>query len=240
MYEKIKSVLSKWWIALILGILLIAAGVWMLQNPADAVGVLAKVLVVVFILTGIYSVFYVLENKKNIPAWGWDLAAAIIMVIVGIALLFAPVAQLGLVGGMFAAGVLLMGINSIESSLALKKMGVKTWWLTLVIGILNIVVAFMLAFNPVLNILTLGTWAGIATIFKGVEFIVASIAISKANSAIKNAENEVKNYVEQTKKEYEEGVQAVKEAVKQEYGVDVDKAAEEIRKAVEDAGKEEK
>lgn len=240
MYEKIKSVLSKWWIALILGILLIAAGVWMLQNPADAVGVLAKVLVVVFILTGIYSVFYVLENKKNIPAWGWDLAAAIIMVIVGIALLFAPVAQLGLVGGMFAAGVLLMGINSIESSLALKKMGVKTWWLTLVIGILNIVVAFMLAFNPVLNILTLGTWAGIATIFKGVEFIVASIAISKANSAIKNAENEVKNYVEETKKEYEEGVQAVKEAVKQEYGVDVDKAAEEIKKAVEDAGKEEK
>ena len=240
MYEKIKSVLSKWWIALILGILLIAAGGWMLQNPADAVGVLAKVLVVVFILTGIYSVFYVLENKKNIPAWGWDLAAAIIMVVVGIALLFAPVAQLGLVGGMFAAGVLLMGINSIESSLALKKIGVKTWWLTLIIGILTIVMAFMLAFNPVLNILTLGTWAGLATILKGVEFIVASIAISKANSAVKNAENEVKNYVEATKKEYEEGVQAVKEAVKQEYGVDVDKAAEEIKKAVEDAGKEEK
>ena len=240
MYEKIKSVLSKWWIALILGILLIAAGVWMLQNPGDAVGVLAKVLVVVFILTGIYSVFYVLDNKKNIPAWGWDLAAAIIMVVVGIALLFAPVAQLGLVGGMFAAGVLLMGINSIESSLALKKIGVKTWWLTLIIGILTIVMAFMLAFNPVLNILTLGTWAGLATILKGVEFIVASIAISKANSAVKNAENEVKNYVEATKKEYEEGVQAVKEAVKQEYGVDVDKAAEEIKKAVEDAGKEEK
>ena len=240
MYEKIKSVLSKWWIALILGILLIAAGVWMLQNPGDAVGVLAKVLVVVFILTGIYSVFYVLDNKKNIPAWGWDLAAAIIMVVVGIALLFAPVAQLGLVGGMFAAGVLLMGINSIESSLALKKIGVKTWWLTLIIGILTIIMAFMLAFNPVLNILTLGTWAGLATILKGVEFIVASIAISKANSAIKNAENEVKNYVEETKKEYEEGVQAVKEAVKQEYGVDVDKAAEEIKKAVEDAGKEEK
>lgn len=240
MYEKIKSVLSKWWIALILGILLIAAGVWMLQNPGDAVGVLAKVLVVVFILTGIYSVFYVLDNKKNIPAWGWDLAAAIIMVVVGIALLFAPVAQLGLVGGMFAAGVLLMGINSIESSIAFKKMGVKTWWLTLIIGILNIIAAFMLAFNPVLNILTLGTWAGIATILKGVEFIVVSIAVSKVNSAVKNAENEVKNYVEETRKEYEEGVQAVKEAVKKEYGVDVDKAAEEIKKAVEDAGKEEK
>lgn len=240
MYEKIKSVLSKWWIALILGILLIAAGVWMLQNPADAVGVLAKVLVVVFILTGIYSVFYVLENKKNIPAWGWDLAAAIIMVIMGIALLFAPVAQLGLVGGMFAAGVLLMGINSIESAIAIKKMGVKTWWLTLVIGILTIIAAIMLAFNPVLNILTLGTWAGIATILKGVEFIFVAIAVSKANSAVKNAEKEVKNYVEETRKEYEEGVQAVKEAVKKEYGVDVDKAAEEIKKAVEDAGKEEK
>ena len=240
MYEKIKSVLSKWWIALILGILLIVAGVWMLQNPGDAVGVLAKVLVAVFILTGVYSVFYVLGNKDRIPAWGWDLAAAIIMVIMGVALLFAPVAQLGLVGGMFAAGVLLMGINSIESSIAIKKMGVKTWWLTLVIGILTIIAAIMLAFNPVLNILTLGTWAGIATILKGVEFIFVAIAVSKANSAVKNAEKEVKNYVEETRKEYEEGVQAVKEAVKKEYGVDVDKAAEEIKKAVEDAGKEEK
>lgn len=240
MYEKIKSVLSKWWIALILGILLIVAGVWMLQNPGDAVGVLAKVLVAVFILTGVYSVFYVLGNKDKIPAWGWDLAAAIITVIMGIALLFAPVAQLGLVGGMFAAGVLLMGINSIESAIAIKKMGVKTWWLTLVIGILTIIAAIMLAFNPVLNILTLGTWAGIATILKGVEFIFVAIAVSKANGAVKNAEKEVKNYVEETRKEYEEGVQAVKEAVKKEYGVNVDKAAEEIKKAVEDAGKEEK
>ena len=250
MFGKIKSILSKWWIALILGILCIIAGVWCMQNPVDAVGVLAKVLVVVFILTGIYGAIFVLNNKDNIPAWGWDLAAAVITVILGIVLLFAPAAQYGLICGLFGAGVLMIGINGIEAALAQKKLKIKTWWVILILGILNIIMAFMLAFNPVVEILTVGMWAGFAAILKGVEYIVLSITMSKANSAVKNAEKEVKAEIETAKKEYAEDLKAVKEAVEKEYGVDLDKAAEEIKKelgaaaeeykkAAENAGKEE-
>ena len=100
------------------------------------------------------------------------------------------------------------------------------WWLPLVTGILMIIMAFMLAFNPVLSILTIGMWAGLAVIMKGIELIILAITMSKAKAAITQTEKRVDEAVEGYVKAAEESRE------------ELAKAAEAYVKAAEDAGKD--
>lgn len=215
MFEKVKDVLSKWWIALVLGILFIVGGVFLLGNPGAAVESLSWILVVFFITSGILSIVYVLKNKDTIPAWGWDLAAAILTTVLGFVVLFRPLMKESLLVGIYAAAILFAGINGITNSISMKKLKVKSWWVLLIAGILMVVAAFMVAANPIVGLLSIGIWVGMSVIFKGVELIATAIALSKAKGVVDNAEKQVNAAAEEIRKQYAEAEKKVEKAVEE-------------------------
>ena len=72
---------------------------------------------------------------------------------------------------MFALWLVLSGVDSTVTSFKLKKDGVKTWWLSLILGILIIVVGMYAGVHLIYATRTLGYLMGFALTFYGIKLI---------------------------------------------------------------------
>ncbi len=79
----------------------------------------------------------------------------------------------------FSIGLIIQGISSIIIALALKNEG-SGWILTLVIGIIAILLGFILPFQPIIAIGTVGIFVGLTLLVTGADFIAAAVFMRKA------------------------------------------------------------
>ena len=110
---KIMETLKKWWLVLILGIISIGLGIWALANPGAGFSAVSLIVAIDFIVVGVFSVAYVIANRDIIPAWGWDLVAAIIILLLGIAVAAIPGLSESIAIWLFTFGFIFKGIFSI-------------------------------------------------------------------------------------------------------------------------------
>jgi uncharacterized membrane protein HdeD (DUF308 family) len=105
-----------WW-SLLSAVLGIAAGVVLLGWPLSGVVTLTLLLIVFFIIEGVFSIMYALEHKSELTGqWGWMLVSGIIDLVLA-AIIFA-----GLPGTAAWALGLLVGINMLFGGSAMIAM----------------------------------------------------------------------------------------------------------------------
>lgn len=203
MAESIMSILKKWWLALIIGILSLILGFIVVANPGRGIG-FAKIFVIIdFIAVGVISVISVIARRKEIPAWGWNLAGAIILLILGIVIAVTPGLPEMIMMFMFTFGFLLKGIQGIFQAFEFKKEGVPGWGWTLAFSILVVILGIMLVANPLAAFLSIDLLVAIALIAFGISMISTAIAMSKAKSAIDMEVKEYNDAVDKINKEVE-------------------------------------
>ena len=200
MVEGIMDVLKKWWLALIIGILSLILGFIVVANPGRGIE-FAKILVIIdFIAVGVISIISVIARRKEIPAWGWNLAGSIILLILGIVIAVTPFLPELIMMFMFTFGFLIKGIQGIFQAFDLKKQGVPGWGWPLAFSILVVIVGIMLVANPLAAFLSIDLLVAIGLIVFGISMISTAIAMSKAKSAIdmevKEFNKEVEKYTE--------------------------------------------
>ena len=197
MVEGIMDVLKKWWLALIIGILSLILGFIVVANPGRGIE-FAKILVIIdFIAVGVISIISVIARRKEIPAWGWNLAGSIILLILGIVIAVTPFLPELIMMFMFTFGFLIKGIQGIFQAFDLKKQGVPGWGWPLAFSILVVIVGIMLVANPLAAFLSIDLLVAIALIVFGISMISTAIAMSKAKSAI---DMEVKEFNKEVEK----------------------------------------
>jgi len=99
------------WLSLISAALAIVVGVILLRNPALAVGTLALLLVVYFIVEGVAKIAFSL-TVRPLANWGLVLLSGILGLAIGIFLMFNPALTLWVLG-------LLVGVHLLAEGLAL-------------------------------------------------------------------------------------------------------------------------
>lgn len=182
--DKITGVLKKWWLVLIIGIISVILGINILVNPAIGFETVRLIIVIDFIAMGITELVAVITFRREIPAWGWNLVAAALDVILGVFIAAVPGLSESLLLALFSVGFVFEGIMVLSGAFALKSIHVKGWGWNLALGILTIIVGFACAANPIISFMAIGTIAGITMLVVGCALTVLSIRMSKAKALI--------------------------------------------------------
>lgn len=186
--EEVLSTIKHWWVILIVGLLAIGVGIWMLFRPGLAYEALSIVFAVSFLVGGIGSCYFAIVNRKNTPAWGWNLVCGLLILVLGIILVTSPGMSAGTLIYYVGFAIVFGGFNTIGLAFALKNAGSSSGWgWNLALGIIIIILGFILMFSPLLAILTIVIWSGIGFITFGVSCCGAAYHLSKVKGIMKKS-----------------------------------------------------
>ena len=169
-------VASYWWIAFVLGVLWILAGVFILKfNHASVV--------LVGVLTGILFLLYSLEEFALAAIdrgarWLWVIFG-ILLAVGGILCLIHPSATFAGVADILAFVFVLIGVVWMYQAFAERAFN-DLWWLTLISGILMMVMGFWVSGQFfITRAYTLLVFAGVWGVMTGIVYVVRAFQIRK-------------------------------------------------------------
>lgn len=185
MLKSLRTAVKNWWILLIIGIICVIAGISVFGTLAAGTATLAIILSIVLLVDGVLGAIYIISNRKEIPAWGWDLILPILSVVAGIILLSNQAASFFFIVFFFAIGSMFKAIETICYAISMSSVKGSGWGWSLVAGILGFIISIFLFSNPLFTAVVINFVVAFALLFMGIESIVVSIQLSKAKSAIK-------------------------------------------------------
>jgi len=179
----IETLKRHWWVPVIRGVAAIVFGFIAFAYP----GLTLATLVIFFgawvLVDGVFRVIGAIGGRASDPDWGWHLIIGILGIVVGVLTFHAPgITALALVI-YIAAWALMMGLAEIALAIKLHR-EIKGEWFLVLMGLISIVFATMLFWNPVAGAATL-VWliAWYAVIF-GILAIVFGFRLRSLRSAV--------------------------------------------------------
>lgn len=170
-----------WYLPMILGLLFLGLGIGVFLTPLASFVVLAMLFALFFLLTGLIDMVYAVTNKETIDRWGWSLLGGIIDFLIGVLLVAKPNISMVALPFFVGFGILFRSIMAIGWSLELKRFGGLNWGYLLTIGILGLIFAFIMLWNPLLGGLTIVFYTGFAFVIIGVFHVYLSLQLKKIN-----------------------------------------------------------
>ena len=171
------TILRKWWIILLQGILLIIIAFIFFNNP---IGVLAVISTWFGIITLIAGAVGLIGNLliKNEEREGGSLWWSIITLLFGILMLTKLGLTMKLITVIFGLWILITGIVLISAGWEHRQSG-ALGWIMLLGGILSFVAGVMIIFNIGAGAVWISTLLGIQALIAGIDFIL--LAFMKRN-----------------------------------------------------------
>ncbi len=173
-----------WYLPLISGVLFILLSFWVFKTPVESYLALSVFFASLFMIGGLLEVFRALNNSGS-KGWGWSLTFGIVDVIFGVLLLSNPALSASAL--ILYVGFILMfrSISSIGFATDLKDMGVKSWVGPLIFGILGLILAAMMIFNPAFGGFTIIFYTAMSLFFIGLFQILLAFSLKKLNALSK-------------------------------------------------------
>jgi uncharacterized membrane protein HdeD (DUF308 family) len=143
-----------WWVPVLRGIAAIIFGIIAFIYP----GLTLTVLVILFgawvLVDGVFRVVGAIGHRASDPDWGWQLVIGILGIVIGFLTFRAPgVTALALVI-YIAAWALMIGVTEIVVAIKLRR-EIKGEWFLILMGLLSIIFAVILLWNPIPGALAL-------------------------------------------------------------------------------------
>ncbi len=163
-------------LSIILGVILIIGGVFCIAYPTATFATLGWLVGILLLISGINGIAAYVTGRKSGGATVWDLVFGILTVVLGVFLLFSPLAvgitDIVLVY-LFSIWMVVGGILRIVAGVGVirKHTGSKAWIWMLILGILMILLGIFGFFFPLVNALAMGWMMGFFIIFQGFNLI---------------------------------------------------------------------
>jgi uncharacterized membrane protein HdeD (DUF308 family) len=152
------------------GVLLIGAGILAVLMPAIAALATALVFAWLLIFAGACEIIYAVQTRSS-HGFGWRLASGILTLLLGLAILFVPVAGVASLALLVGAFLLLSGIS--RTMLAWRMRAYRGWGWVMFDGLLSIALAILIAIGwPASSLAIIGLLTGFTLISTGVWRIV--------------------------------------------------------------------
>lgn len=175
-----------WWVFLLSGILWLLIAIIVLRFNPSSLTVIGLLVGAFVLLAGINE----LVAMALVERWRWVHAVlGVLFFVVGILALFHPSHTFWVVAWLFAFYLLFKGIFDITVSIFERDV-VSVWWLRLVVGILEVGLAFWASgdyyatgnFNRRAVLLVL--WVGFGALFRGINEIVVAFSLRGARKEL--------------------------------------------------------
>ncbi|PYL67249.1 MAG: hypothetical protein DMF28_09615 [Verrucomicrobia bacterium] len=143
----IETLKRHWWVPVIRGIAAIVFGVIAFAYPGLTVAVLVLLFGAWVLVDGIFRVIGAVGHRAFDKEWGFDLIIGIVGIIIGLLTFHAPqITALALII-YIAAWALMIGATEIALAIKLRR-EIKGEWFLILMGLVSIVFAVMLLWNP--------------------------------------------------------------------------------------------
>src|SRR4051794_21915601 len=165
-----------WWVPVIRGIAAIVFGMLAFVYPGLTVAILVLFFGAWVLVDGVFRVVAAIGGRATDPEWGWHLVIGILGIMIGFLTFHAPrITALALVI-YIAAWALMIGATEIALAIKLRR-EIKGEWFLILMGLVSILFAFMLLWNPVPGALALVWLIGAYAIAFGILGIIFGIRL---------------------------------------------------------------
>ena len=186
---------TKVWLAII-GILLIALGVYCLCKPASTLFSTAILIGILTLVTGIAKIVFTFKTQAFMPNSGTRMLSGLFLVILGIIFLVQKVFLTISLPVVFTLWVLVEGVIIAVQSFDYKKSGFKYWWVIFVLGIVGAISGVLGLRDPNVSAITLSILIGIGIIILGAAHLVALCGVKQIENQVDTIRRAI-NYKEE-------------------------------------------
>jgi uncharacterized membrane protein HdeD (DUF308 family) len=170
--DAIRRLASSWWLFLILGVLWMLFGVFVLSYNVGSLLALAVFAGVTFVMTGITQVL----AAGRVDSWKWlYLIGGVLSILAGIMAFIWPGSTLLVLSVILAWFLVFKGIVDVIGALAL--IGRPWWWVTLILGLLELLLGIWAAGYPGRSLFVFVNLVGIYAIFYGFTELFAAFEL---------------------------------------------------------------
>ncbi len=181
---KVEDDIKHWWTFLAAGILLIIMGILVYIFPVIFYVSLSWILGAFITLEGLIHVIFAATNRKKMHSWGWMLTSGLLEIFLGSILFFYPGVTIVTIPLLVGLWLIIRGISLISYSIDLKKHHADTWGWLLAGGIMTLLFALLIIYNPLIGALFIVLWAGIGFIIAGIFNIMLAFHFRKFSTEI--------------------------------------------------------
>ena len=203
-FQTITRSVKHWYIPLIIGIILIAAGIYVFMVPLETYLTLSVLFSISFIIIGLLDVFFSIRNHKILQGWGWYLVGGLLSMAGGIILSIYPGISIVILPFVVGFTLLFFSFLLMGFSFEMKSLGILNWGNAAILTVLGVIFSFMLIVRPLMSGISLVTVTGITFIITGVSSIVLSLNLRKVKKMPEKLSSELKDKIAAIKKEIDE------------------------------------
>lgn len=179
--ETVVQLARAWWLPVVFGVLVVLYSFVVLSFSIHTVWAVAVGLGVGLLLAGIGQLLLL----PSVKSWRWlVLLSALLDIGLGIVAFAWPEATFLVLARLVGWALLLRGLIDIVQSFEARRLGESGWWILIVMGALNIGVAFWATRYPGRSILVLVLWVGLALLTRGIMLIAAGFALRSAGRTL--------------------------------------------------------
>ena len=173
------KIIKNWWLLTIIGIGLVALGIWVYKNPIENYAALSSLFSAMVFVSGILEVGFALSNNKIMKGWGWQLAGGLFDLIIGFVLITRPALSMMVLPIIFGIWLIFRGMIQVSRGFLLKEHQFAGWWWPVIGGIFVIIFGFFVTSNPLFGSMTIVTWTALSLIFLGIFTISFSFIVKR-------------------------------------------------------------
>ncbi|OHX67066.1 HdeD family acid-resistance protein [Flammeovirga pacifica] len=189
MENQVRNSLQKsfkhWWLLLVSGFVLVAAGVFTFTYPIESYIALSVFFSITFIFTGLSDIIFSFMNRKTISGWGWSIFWGFINLFLGIFLIKNPSISMATLPMYVGFTFMIRAIGAMTFSEVLNGFGVITRGPLFYLGAIGLILSMILIWNPVWAGFTIISLTGAVFIFLGIYQIAISLKLKKARKILK-------------------------------------------------------
>lgn len=202
--QTITKSVKHWYIPLIIGVILIAAGIYVFMVPLETYVTLSVLFSISFIVIGLLDIFFSIRNRKILQGWGWYLVGGLLSLAGGIVLSIYPEISIVILPFVTGFTLLFLSFLLLGYSFEMKNLGILNWGNAAMLSVLGVIFSFMLIVSPLFSGISLVVLTGVSFIVIGISSIVLAFDLRKVKKIPEKLSSELKNKIAAIKKELDE------------------------------------
>lgn len=173
---------GKWWAYLLMGALMLFAGVWLFSVHEDSLLSIDRALSYLILAMGIWQIITVYTGPDEEPYGWWKFIIGAVEIILGVIVLLQPGISFRILMLFLGLWLLFRGLFLLVFSFRLKRLGGEPWLWLLVGGIVVGVLGVCVVLNPT-EVFTRYFWLALGALAAGVVHVMLGWQLKRIRTA---------------------------------------------------------
>jgi uncharacterized membrane protein HdeD (DUF308 family) len=170
------AVARAWQVTLVIGLVTLALGIVVASNPSGSLNVIAVLLGITLLLTGIFHLVTAFTGDEGHRVWPG--IAGLLLIVIGVVLIRHLNVTVALIGLLVGISWIAEGVSALAVGFSRDATEGQGWWIFF--GIISLIGGIVVASSPVTTLSAIAILLGIWFIVQGALMIVAALMLRRA------------------------------------------------------------